>query len=77
MAGRRQLMEATQANLEPVFLLYEGGNGAATLLVDQIAGGRAPLAEACTPDGLRHRLWAITDRAELSAIAPTWRRDPH
>jgi uncharacterized protein (DUF1015 family) len=23
--GRRQLMEATQANLEPIFLLYEGG----------------------------------------------------
>jgi uncharacterized protein (DUF1015 family) len=67
--GRRQLMEATQANLEPIFLLYQGGNGAATVLVDSIAGSRQPLAEASTPDGLQHRLWAVTDPAELSAIA--------
>jgi uncharacterized protein (DUF1015 family) len=69
VTGRRRLMEATQANLEPIFLLYQGGNGAATVLVDAIAGGRKPLAEASTPDGLRHRLWAVTDPAELSAIA--------
>jgi uncharacterized protein (DUF1015 family) len=69
VTGRRQLMEATQANLEPIFLLYQGGNGAATVLVDSIAGGREPLAEASTHDGLRHRLWAVTDPAELSAIA--------
>ena len=28
--GRRQLMEATQANLEPIFLLYQGGDGVAS-----------------------------------------------
>lgn len=69
VAGRRQLMEATHANLEPIFLLYEGGNGVATGLVDQIAGSRSPLTEAFTADGLRHRLWAVTDAAELAAIA--------
>jgi uncharacterized protein (DUF1015 family) len=67
--GRRQLMEATQANLEPIFLLYQGENGTATELVDAIAGGSEPLAEASTPDGLRHRLWAVTDPGELTAIA--------
>jgi uncharacterized protein (DUF1015 family) len=69
VAGRRQLMEATQANLEPVFLLYEGGNGAATTLVDRVASSRVPLMEARTRDGLRHRLWAITAEDELAAIA--------
>jgi uncharacterized protein (DUF1015 family) len=69
VAGRRQLMESTQANLEPIFLLYQGGNGAATRLVDAVADGRPPLAQACTPDGLRHRLWAISEPAELDAIA--------
>jgi uncharacterized protein (DUF1015 family) len=69
VAGRRQLMEATEANLEPIFLLYQGGNGAARTLVDQVAATRQPLAEACTPDGLRHRLWAVTYPAELAAIA--------
>ena len=69
VAGRRQLMEATQANLEPIFLLYQGGNGAATVLVNAIARGHEPLAEARTPDGVRHRLWAITAPAELAAVA--------
>jgi len=69
VAGRRQLMEATQANLEPIFLLYQGGNGLASKLVDEVAGGRLPLAEASTTDGLRHRIWAVTDPGELAAIA--------
>src|SRR5215475_11275811 len=69
VAGRRKLMEATQANLEPIFLLYEGGNGAATKLADSVASSRPPLAEARTADGLRHRLWAATDPGEQEAAA--------
>jgi uncharacterized protein (DUF1015 family) len=70
VAGRRQLMEATQANLEPIFLLYDGSTpGPATQIVEQAAACRAPLLEALTGDGLRHRLWAVTDAAELAAIA--------
>jgi uncharacterized protein (DUF1015 family) len=68
--GRRQLMEATQANLEPIFLLYDGSApGAATRLVEAVATGRPPLLEALTADGVRHRLWALTDPAELVAVA--------
>jgi uncharacterized protein (DUF1015 family) len=68
--GRRQLMEATQANLEPIFLLYDGSApGAATRLVEAVATGRAPLLEALTTDGVRHRLWALTDPAEIAAVA--------
>ena len=69
VAGRRQLMEATQANLEPVFLLYEGADSEASDLVDSVAADRVPLMEACTTDGLRHRLWAITEEKELAAVA--------
>ena len=74
VAGRLALMEATQANLEPIFLLYDGqagpaGPGPATRIVTEIAQARPPLAEARTPDGIRHRLWAITDPAELGQIA--------
>ena len=68
--GRRQLMEATQANLEPIFLLYDGSTpGAATMVIEHAAACREPLVQALTSDGLRHRLWAITDTAELAAIA--------
>jgi uncharacterized protein (DUF1015 family) len=70
VAGRLQLMEATQANLEPIFLLYDGGEqGAATRIVGDAAGAREPLVDTVTRDGVRHRLWAITDPAELAAIA--------
>ena len=70
VAGRLQLMEATQANLEPIFLLYDGGTrGASARLIDETADGRPPLVDAETSDGIRHRLWAIDDPAELTAIA--------
>lgn len=79
VAGRQQLMEATQANLEPIFLLYDGkdlpdgANGTqdgsvATAIVDETASA-PPLVEALTADGTRHRLWAVTDQAKLAAIA--------
>lgn len=69
VAGRRRLMQATQANLEPIFLLYQGESGVTTGLVDTVADGRVPVAEAVTSDGLRHRLWTVTDPGELAAIA--------
>jgi len=84
VAGRRQLMEATQANLEPIFLLYDGHDGhddgdhhsgggrsgsAASRLVDDVARTRPPLLSADTGDGMRHRLWALTDPAEHASVA--------
>jgi uncharacterized protein (DUF1015 family) len=63
-------MEATQANLEPIFLLYDGtGPGAAARVVTQAATGRDPLVDAVTADGVRHRLWAVNDPGELAAIS--------
>jgi uncharacterized protein (DUF1015 family) len=70
VAGRLQLMEATQANLEPIYLLYDGSErGAAARIVDDTAAARRPLVDTVTGDGIRHRLWAVTDPAELAAIA--------
>ena len=47
VAGRRQLMEATGANLEPIFLLYDGsGPGAVTAqVIDRAIGA----AKRCWP----------------------------
>ena len=68
--GRRQLMEATQANLEPIFLLYEGGqDSAASRVAGQVAAAAAPVLSTDTGDGIRHTLWAVTDPAALAAIA--------
>ncbi len=69
VAGRRQLMEATAANLEPIFLLYQGGESATTAQVNEVAERREPLLEVATDDGITHRMWAVTAAPELRAIA--------
>jgi len=70
VAGRRQLMEATGANLEPIFLLYDGsGPGAATAQIIDRTIGREPLVAIHTDDDIWHRLWAVTDPAEQAEIA--------
>lgn len=69
---RLRLLRATEANLEPIFLLYEGG-GAASRVVDDVADGSAPVCVAATPEGVTYRLWAITDRRRQDVIA----RDLH
>jgi uncharacterized protein (DUF1015 family) len=66
VSDRLALMSATEANLEPIYLVYDGG-GAATELV-ATASTQAPLTETQTPDGVVHRLWAITDAARLDAV---------
>nr|WP_101786947.1 DUF1015 domain-containing protein [Nonomuraea indica] len=68
VADRLALMSTTQANLEPIFLLYDGDHGAATRLVEEVATTRPPLVDARTDDGLTHRLWAIADQTEIDAI---------
>ena len=74
VAGRRELMAATQANLEPIFLIYDGeqpGGTApsATGVVDRITAERAPLVSVMTEDGVTHRLWRVGDAAEQAAIS--------
>ena len=70
VAGRRQLMEETEANLEPIFLLYDGnGPATATAQVTEQVLRREPLVAIHTEDGIWHRLWGITDTAEQAAIA--------
>ncbi len=74
VAGRRELMAATQANLEPIFLIYDGEQpGApvpsATGVVDRVTAERAPLVSVTTEDGVTHRLWRVGDTAEQAAIS--------
>ena len=59
VADRLELMRATDANLEPILLTYDGGGDTAEV-IEQVAQG-APLLETLTEDGLRQRLWAVVD----------------
>jgi uncharacterized protein (DUF1015 family) len=66
VSDRLALYTAVDADLEPIFLLY-GGGGAASDLVAAPPGD--PLVDVELPDGLRHRLWSVTDPAVLAAVA--------
>ncbi len=77
VAGRRELMEATQANLEPIFLIYDGDENhsgqrnrpTAAEIIERVAAERAPLVTVTTEDGVTHRLWRIGDLSEQAMIA--------
>ncbi|MGW7419095.1 DUF1015 domain-containing protein [Streptomyces sp. NPDC054813] len=66
VADRAALMRATSANLEPLLLTYRG-NGTAAEVVEA-AADRPPLLATTTEDGFHHRLWSITDPAEVARV---------
>ncbi len=67
VSDRLALYNAVDADLEPIFLVYAGGGFASELVaeVDQ----QPPLVDVDLPDGLRHRLWAVTDSDDLAGVA--------
>ncbi|WP_327269944.1 DUF1015 domain-containing protein [Streptomyces sp. NBC_01218] len=70
VADRADLMRATGAHLEPLLLTYVGDaadSGAAAVV--ERAVQRPALLTTTTEDGLRHRLWAVTDPAEQAEAA--------
>lgn len=67
VSDRLALYTAVDADLEPIFLLYDGGGAASRAVA--AADSSPPLVDAELPDGLRHRLWALTEPALLAAVA--------
>jgi uncharacterized protein (DUF1015 family) len=67
VADRTELMRAIQANPEPILLAY-AGDGPASDAVERATVAGPPLLDTRTPDGTQHRLWAITEPAELDRI---------
>ncbi|MEU0274939.1 DUF1015 domain-containing protein [Streptomyces sp. NPDC006307] len=67
---RAALMRTTAANLEPLLLTYRGNGSAtgATAVIERTTL-RAPVLATTTEDGFSHRLWAITDPADMDRIA--------
>ncbi|MFF7355602.1 MULTISPECIES: DUF1015 domain-containing protein [Streptomyces] len=66
VADRAALMRATRANLEPLLLTYRG-DGTAAEVVERTAE-KPPLLDTTTEDGFHHRLWSITDPADLARV---------
>ena len=69
IADRAALMRATSANLEPLLLTYRGnGSGVGAASVVERTAQRPPLLSTTTEDGFSHRLWAVTEPADLAEI---------
>ncbi|RKS07700.1 uncharacterized protein (DUF1015 family) [Nocardiopsis sp. Huas11] len=66
---RVRLMRTTRANLEPIFLLYRGGNGATTRITESAEHQGDLLVDTRTSDGTRHRLWALPSTAAHAQIS--------
>ncbi|OEU89249.1 chromosome partitioning protein ParA [Streptomyces abyssalis] len=66
---RAALMRATGANPEPLLLSYRGdGTVTGAAAVIERATLRTPLLSTTTEDGFSHRLWSLTDPAELAEV---------
>ncbi|MFG2950633.1 DUF1015 family protein [Streptomyces adustus] len=66
VADRAALMRATSANLEPLLLTYRGDGDTADVV--ERTAEREPLLSTTTEDGYGHRLWSITDSADLARV---------
>jgi uncharacterized protein (DUF1015 family) len=70
MAGpvedRTVLMRTTESNLEPILLVHEGTECLRRLL--EQATRDDPLVDFTALDGSKHRMWALTDAADLARL---------
>jgi uncharacterized protein (DUF1015 family) len=64
--GRRALLAATETDLEPIVLAHDPEPTVARLTRDARRG--QPTLEVQDTDGVRHRLWRVTDRGLLDEL---------
>jgi uncharacterized protein (DUF1015 family) len=66
VADRLAMMTASQANLEPILLVYDG-EGETAPWIDAVRAGQ-PLADVRCADGTYHRLWSMDEPGALRAV---------
>jgi uncharacterized protein (DUF1015 family) len=64
---RFKLIKTTSAHFSQIFALYRDPQGVAESALER-ATTIAPDIDATTPDGCRHKLWAVTDQATIAAV---------
>ncbi|MEX0704616.1 MAG: DUF1015 domain-containing protein [Planctomycetales bacterium] len=66
-ADRLLLLKACRTNLSPIFGLYPDAESAVQMPLDQAIRGQTPL-EVTDGNGVKHRLWPISDRAAINQV---------
>jgi len=74
-ADRLNLMWATGSHTGHIFILYPDPEGRVNAVLDKTAGGRDPIAEAVDDFDCTHRMWSITDSADIAKVQEILR--PH
>lgn len=67
VADRLAMLTAQGANLEPIMLVYDGGGEITEVLAR--ARARPPLVDVNAADQTFHRLWALSETADLRRLA--------
>ncbi len=68
-ADRLDLMKATNCNFSSIYCLYHDPSEDGALDLNRLAAESDLLADATDGEGLRHRLWAVTDPTTVAAIS--------
>lgn len=66
---RLRLMEVCHANFSPIFSLYPDPENRVIDHLKQAVAGESPDIDFEDRDGFRHRLWRVTDRGTIDAVA--------
>ncbi len=72
---RLQLLRAVRANTSPIFSMFSDPDNACIARLEAAAGGRRPDIDIIQ-DGVRHRVWVITDPEALGAVSERLRDQP-
>lgn len=67
-ADRLNLAWATAAQTGHIFILYPDPEGVVNKILDKTAGANEPIAIAGDDFNCTHKLWAITDKSDISAV---------
>ena len=65
---RYRLLETCRSNFSPIFSLYSDAEGRIIPALEAASGKAPPRFAVMDGDGVRHRLWTVTDQAALDRV---------
>lgn len=66
---RMELMQATEANLNQVFMLYQDVEHVIDRKLEGVTESTRPLLELTTFDGIHHQLWGVCDEVLIGEVS--------
>ncbi|HEV8243649.1 MAG TPA: DUF1015 domain-containing protein [Nitrospirales bacterium] len=65
---RYRLLETCRSNFSPIFSLYSDAEGRIIPALEEASGNAPPRFAVTDGDGVRHRLWTVTDQSALDRV---------